>query len=148
VAPLMEAIRLLQGEPMEFWFVGPIQISIPAELQHNPQVKWMGAVPRGETAGYYQQADVFMFRTLSDGFGLTQLEAQAWRLPIVASRFCGEVVEDGVNGVQLREVSGEGIAQVLMGLVREPERLRAMAARSFVSERFSLNTLGAALLDL
>lgn len=148
VAPLLQAIELLGDAPVEFWLIGPVQITVPPAFRDNPRVKWIGPVPRGETAQYYQQADVFIFPTLSDGFGLTQLEAQAWRLPIIASRFCGDVVEDGVNGVRLPEVSGAEIARVLMELMRQPERLSAMAERSFVSDRFSLNSLGAALLDL
>jgi glycosyltransferase involved in cell wall biosynthesis len=55
------------------------------------------AVTHCGTDAFYERADLFLFPTLSDGFGLTNLEAQAWSLPIVASRFCGEVVRDGVN---------------------------------------------------
>jgi len=82
---------------------------------------------------------------LSDGFGLTQLEAQAWRLPVIASRYCGEVVRDQVNGVVLEEVSGEAIAEVIRGLLRAPERLCAMSVRSGVDDRFSLTRLASSL---
>ena len=57
---------------------------------------------------FYKEADVFILPTLSDGFGLTQLEAQSWKLPVIASRHCGEVVRDGENGVVLEEVSAAG----------------------------------------
>ena len=73
---------------------------IPERFRDASGVHWHG--PRGETAArFYREADVFLFPTLSDGFGLTQLEAQAWRLPVIASRFCGDVVQDGVNGLLL-----------------------------------------------
>ncbi len=62
---------------------------------------------------YYRDADVFILPTLSDGFGLTQLEAQAWKLPVIASRYCGEVVRDGFNGVVIEEVTGLRIAEVI-----------------------------------
>ena len=71
-----------------------IQIAVPADLRDHPQVRWAGTVSREDTARYYRDADVFLFPTYSDGFGLTQLEAQAWKLPIIASVFCGAVVED------------------------------------------------------
>ena len=147
VGPLLDAARLLHGEPVEFWFVGPIQIPVPAELKSEARIRWMGVVSRGEVARYYREADLFVFPTFSDGFGLTQLEAQAWKLPLVASRFCGDVVRDGINGVLLREVSAEAIASALLDFVRNPGRLSEMAARSVVDSRFSLNNLGSSLLN-
>lgn len=142
VGALLEAAKLLARENIEFWFVGPAQVPLPGG------VRWFGVVPRVDVDQYYKDADVFIFPTLSDGFGLTQLEAQAWRLPVIASRHCGEVVCDGVNGVILEEVSGKAIAEVLLKLVRSPATLRAMAARSGVDERFSLKTLAATLATL
>ena len=35
VGPLLDAARLLRGEPVEFWFVGPVQIAVPAELKQK-----------------------------------------------------------------------------------------------------------------
>ena len=147
VGPLLDAARLLRGEPVEFWFVGPIQIAVPAELKQEARIRWMGVVSRGDVARYYREADLFVFPTFSDGFGLTQLEAQAWKLPLVASRFCGDVVRDGINGVLLREVSAEAIASALLDFVRNPGRLPEMAARSVVDSRFSLNSLASSLLN-
>ncbi len=127
IAACLEAIEQLTGEPVEFWFVGPLEIEIPAPLRDHPQVRWVGPVPRSQTAHYYQQADVFLFPTLSDGFGLTQLEAQAWGLPIIASQFCGEVVQPGKNGVVLKAVTGVEISSALMDIVNHAEQLQQWA---------------------
>lgn len=145
---LLEAVKLLSGEHVEFWFVGPVQFEVSQELRLHPQVRWFGLVPRSAVGSYYRDADVFIFPTLSDGFGLTQLEAQSWKLPVIASRYCGEVVRDGVNGVVLEEVSGAAIAAVLLRLLRSPEMLDGMAERSGVEERFSLQTLAALLREV
>ena len=144
VGQLLEAVKLLAGEDVEFWFVGPAQIGIP---QH-PKIRSFGVVPRVNVDRYYRNADVFILPTLSDGFGLTQLEAQSWKLPVVASRHCGEVVRDGFNGVVLEEVSAEAIADVLLKFLRSPEVLSAMSERSGVSDRFSLKALASSLQDL
>jgi glycosyltransferase involved in cell wall biosynthesis len=66
-------------------------------------------------------------------------------LPVVASRYCGEVVRDGFNGVILDEVTGQAIAGVLLRLLRSPEMLSAMSVRSGVEERFSLKMLAESL---
>ncbi|HEU0252455.1 MAG TPA: glycosyltransferase family 4 protein, partial [Pyrinomonadaceae bacterium] len=146
VGQLLEAISLLADENIEFWFVGPTQISVPPK-QH-PRVKWLGVAPRADVAGYYKEADVFILPTLSDGFGLTQLEAQSWKLPVIASRHCGEVVCDGENGIVLEEVSSRSIAEALLKLVRSPQTLHDMSMRSGVNERFRLKALGSSLTSL
>ncbi|HJU93396.1 MAG TPA: glycosyltransferase family 4 protein [Pyrinomonadaceae bacterium] len=148
VGHLFDALKLLERENVEFWFVGPTQMSLPSDFRKHARVKWFGVVPRSQVHEYYKKADVFVFPTLSDGFGLTQLEAQSWKLPVVASRHCGEVVCDGVNGVILEEVSGQAIAVVLRQFLRSPEILKAMSTRSGVDDRFSLRKLAASLTDL
>ena len=145
VGQLLEAVELLSGENIEFWFVGPTQIDVPQGLKLHPTVRWFGVAPRVGVSSYYRDADVFILPTLSDGFGLTQLEAQSWKLPVIASRYCGEVVRDDFNGVILEEVSGRSIADALLRLLRAPEKLSAMSVRSGVDERFSLKRLGESL---
>ena len=120
IGPLLDAVRALRGEPIEFLFVGPIQISIPPDLQDDRQVRWIGPVPRSRTAEFYRDADVFAFPTFSDGFGLTQLEAQAWKLPIITTRFCGDVVKDGRNGWLLSDVTASAISTTLRRCLADP----------------------------
>jgi len=124
-----------------------MQITVPEKLKLHPQIRWFGVAPRGAVESYYRDADVFILPTLSDGFGLTQLEAQAWRLPVIASRYCGEVVRDGINGVVLEEVSELAIAEVIGGFLKEPEKLGGMSAKAEI-ESFSLTRLASELSQL
>ena len=145
-AQLLDAAHLLAGEHVEFRLVGPRQIS--ADKERGSRVKWFGAVPRSKVDEFYRDADVFILPTLSDGFGLTQLEAQSWKLPVIASRFCGPVVQHGHNGLILDEVSGESIAATLRELLCSPERLAAMSQQSRISEEFTLESLASSLSQL
>ena len=145
---LLEAARCFANEPVEFWFVGPRDMHVPADLRNAEYVKWFGAVPRTKVDRFYREADVFILPTFSDGFALTQLEAQSWKLPVIASRFCGEVVQHDRNGVLLGEVSATAIAKDLTELLRSPQRLAAMSQHSYVREEFSLNTLASSLSQL
>lgn len=126
----LEAIEELKEEPIEFWFVGSEQINIPVHLKNNPKVLWIGPVSRSEVQSYYQQADVFLFPSLSDGFGLTQLEAQAWKLPIIASRCCGQVVQHHYNGFLLNSSSAQEIAKQLRYCQQHPFELKQMSQNS------------------
>jgi glycosyltransferase involved in cell wall biosynthesis len=148
VARLFDAIRSFNDEPIEFHFVGPIQVSIPEDLKNSPRVCWHGPVSRNHVVAFYQTADVLIFPTLSDGFGLTQLEAQAWSLPIIASRFCGEAVRDGQNGLLFENLTGGTIADVLRQCLANPELLAQLAAGSGNFEGHSLEELGERLFEL
>ncbi len=141
IAALLEAINLLDGYPIEFWIVGPQQITIPPDFQHHRQIHWVGQVNRSETARYYQLADVFLFPTHSDGFGLTQLEAQAWQLPIIASSFCGEVVKNNFNGLVLSEITGTAIADSLVYCFQHPQQLATFSQQAINSSVFNLSHL-------
>ena len=148
VAHLFNAIQSFKDEPIEFWFVGPMQVFIPSGLQNNPRVRWFDVVSRGEVDSFYRKADLLILPTLSDGFGLTQLEAQAWSLPIIASRFCGEVVRDGQNGLLLENLTGETIREVLRQCIANPELLAQLAVGSGNFEIHSLDEVSERLFEL
>jgi glycosyltransferase involved in cell wall biosynthesis len=128
IAETLDAVRLLGGAPAEFWFVGPAGVTPPERDRNDPRLRWIGPVPRGAVHRYYRDADVFLFPTLSDGFGLTQLEAQAWGLPIVASPHCGTVVRHQVDGLLLEVVTGEAIADAIRRCLGDPAALHDMSA--------------------
>lgn len=148
IGPLLEAIRLMQGEPVEFTLAGDIQVDIPADLRHDPRVKWVGAVPREQTKQFYRDADLFVFPTFSDGFGLTQLEAQAWSLPIITTRFCGKVIEDEHNGWLLQVVTPDAISQAIRHACENPKRLHEMSACTAPADSFGLDRIGQQWLDV
>ena len=147
VLELLAAAQKLVEEPIEFCFVGPVLFEIPTSFRSLSSIKWIGISSRSEVARHYKAADVFVFPTHSDGFGLTQLEAQSWKLPIVASRYCGEVVRDGLNGLILAELSADEIAGSLLRLLHNPQLLQRMSDQSCVPERCSLEALSSSLLN-
>jgi glycosyltransferase involved in cell wall biosynthesis len=148
VARLLEAARTLRHEPVEFWMVGPVQVANTRTIADNAQVKWFGPVTRGQAAEKFRAADVFILPTLSDGFAITQLEAQAHGLPIISSRFCGTVVESGRNGLILEEPSAACIAASIRDCIANPRRLQNFAAASRVANEFKIDALAHRLQEL
>jgi len=148
VSEILSAVELLEGEPVLFEMVGPMQMEIPDKFRIHPQVHWFGSVPRADTPRHYKAADLFLFPTHSDGFGLTQLEAQAWQLPLIASRFCGNVVRHDVNGLLLSDITGASIAEAVLHCIRHPERLSSWSKSAVIGPQYSLNSIGAQLSDL
>lgn len=137
---VLEAAEELIAEPVRFVIVGGGSDLTEPRLAAN--VEWVGPVPREEVSRYYREADVFLLPTLSDGFALTQLEASAWKLPLVVSRHCGEVVAHGGNGIVLPETSAAAIARALSGLVSDPSGLQRLSDAADPLDRFSLAAVG------
>jgi glycosyltransferase involved in cell wall biosynthesis len=148
VARLLEVARMLRDEPIEFWMVGPVEIANVGAIVDAGRVKWFGPVTRNKAAEFYRNADVFILPTLSDGFAITQLEAQAYGLPVISSRFCGNVVENGVNGMILEEPIAPCIAAAVRNCIAHPDRLQRLAAASRVREEFKIDTLAHRLQEL
>jgi glycosyltransferase involved in cell wall biosynthesis len=148
VARLLEAARILRDEPVEFWMVGPIEITNGSTVAAAGRVKWFGPATRKQAAEFYRDADVFILPTLSDGFAITQLEAQAHGLPIIASKFCGKVVENGLNGIILEEPSTGCIAHAVRDCIANPDRLEELACASNVPDKFTIQALAHQQQDL
>jgi glycosyltransferase involved in cell wall biosynthesis len=112
IGRLLDAMRLLRDEPFELIMAGPSEID-PSAWADLPKVHWMGPIARSEVSLVYRSADVFILPTLSDGFALTQLEAQAHGLLVIASSHCGSVVVPDVNGWILSDTEAATICEVL-----------------------------------
>ena len=141
VARLLEAARMLQDQPVEFWIVGPVRITNSKVIARDMRLKWFGPATWKQVAEKYRAADVFILPTLSDGFAITQLEAQAHSLPIIASKFCGKVVESGRNGIILEEPTDTSIAAAIRDCIADPNRLQNLAAASYVANEFMIDAL-------
>jgi glycosyltransferase involved in cell wall biosynthesis len=148
VGQLFDAIITLKDAPVEFTIAGPLMLKIPDEISSMANVRFLGPVDQKTAEALYQASDIFLFPTLSDGFGLTQLEALGYGLPIISSKNCALVTEDRVSGLVLNDVSPECIAEAIMELVRDPDLLARLKANACVPDRFQPRHLAPALLAL
>ena len=139
---------MLRDEPVEFWMVGPVQIANVETLTRDARTKWFGPVTRNQAAERYRAADIFILPTLSDGFAITQLEAQAYGLPIISSTFCGRVVESGRNGIILEEPNAASIANAIRDCIANPSRLQQFVAASRLPDEFTIDAFARRLQEL
>jgi glycosyltransferase involved in cell wall biosynthesis len=142
VARLLEAARMLRDEPVEFWLVGPVEIANATAIVDAGRVKWFGPVARNQATEFYRDADVFILPTLSDGFAITQLEAQAHGLPLIVSSCCGDVVQHNTNGLLLNDPSVELIASAIRFCLQNLSELARFSRCSTVRENYSVTRLG------
>jgi glycosyltransferase involved in cell wall biosynthesis len=146
---LLAAARQLEREPIHFDVVGPVGISREAVSSAPGNVTFHGRTGRDEAAAWYRQSHVFVLPTLSDGFAITQLEAMAHGLPVVATPNCGEVVNDGADGFIVPARNADALADVFRRYLAQPELLPAQsAAASVKAGQFTLERLAKNLAQL
>jgi glycosyltransferase involved in cell wall biosynthesis len=87
-------------------------------------VRFLGHVPQADLPALYSAADLFVFPSLYEGFGLPALEALACGTPVVASNVSAvpEVVGDAA--LQVSPLDVEAMADAMERLLRD-DRLRS-----------------------
>lgn len=149
IAYLAEAARMLREQKFhcEICAVGPID---SPELKTNPAFEgpnYVGQVPREEVKQEFARADVFVFPTLTDGFGIVLLEALFAGLPIICTRNCGDVVRDGVNGRIVPSHDSKALAEAICEIVGNRKLRKSMSQEALaMREQFSLSAYGQRLL--
>jgi len=85
-----------------------------------------------EMVHYYHSADVLIFPTLQDVFGIVVMEAMASGLPILISIYAGarELVTESKNGYLFDATNIINIKQAIMKAYREKEKLCQMGEAS------------------
>jgi glycosyltransferase involved in cell wall biosynthesis len=146
---LIEAARMLSGHPITVTVVGPLRIQDEAVRSVPSSVEFKGRVPRDKTSEYYRWADVFVLPTVSDGFALTQLEAMAHGLPVIATPNCGRVVHDGQDGFLVPARDAEALADAIATLSDDRGRIQKMARRALsTAQEYTINRVADELMSI
>jgi glycosyltransferase involved in cell wall biosynthesis len=133
-----------------FEFIAAGANSLDAEfLSHQSwPVSFRGHVAWPELQALMRSCHALVFPTLSDGFGLVQLEAMSQGLPVISTGDCGAVVEDGISGFIIPAKNADAIADRLLRLRRDADLHRAMSANALLrSEDFALDRIAPIFLD-
>ena len=102
-----------------------------------PHVHFLGALSGAPLAQAYCSADVFVFPSRTDTFGLVMIEAMACGTPVIGVRrgSVGEVVSDGLTGYSAS--SPEGLAD----LVGAALKLDRQTVRNEAEKKFGYRTM-------
>jgi glycosyltransferase involved in cell wall biosynthesis len=113
-------------------------------------VRLHGQVPFGSLVAHYAACDVFCLPSLQEGFGLVFLEAMAAGKPVVGCR--GSAVEELIRpdetGLLAPPRDPDGLADVLLALLRDPQRRRRLGmAGPSIARRYDQIPVARRLLD-
>lgn len=95
-------------------------------MHHVPQVYFEGFQPLERLPQYYAIADVFVFPTLTDTWGLVMNEAMSCRLPVISSSQAGasaDLILEGMNGYTYEPTDVDRLVHLMKKLLdNEPLR--------------------------
>jgi glycosyltransferase involved in cell wall biosynthesis len=136
----IDASLVLAGE-------GP-QLELAARAVGQP-VRFLGRVSENDKWQLYDSADVLLFGSTLEGFGLVVAEAQSRGVPVVAAAgtATAEALDPGASGL-LVAPEPEAFAAAVRELA-DPERRAAMAARAReFAQRFDWDACAAGVADI
>ncbi|PRH89239.1 hypothetical protein C5L14_01190 [Labrys okinawensis] len=113
-------------------------IGLPADLlaPADDAIRFHGARPRAELFRAFEQADILVFPSLADGFGMVVAEAMAHGLPVIVTDMAGAAdLVTPENGLVIPSADTEALTQTLAWCLDNRERLQAMRTAALEAAR-------------
>jgi glycosyltransferase involved in cell wall biosynthesis len=166
ISPRKNHVRLLRAfehvyksiPDAELIFAGYVRKNVPQFkatldeiLKRNEGIKIRvcGYVSDADVKSLYEEADVFVYPSLYEGFGLPVLEAMACGCPIIASNITAlpEVVGDA--GLLVDPYDVEALAKAMLTVLNDDDLKREMSKKSIAqARRFSWENTCSAYISL
>jgi glycosyltransferase involved in cell wall biosynthesis len=121
--------------------------ALAAELGITDDVVFVGGIPLHETVNFYRAADVFVYPSLNETFGLPILEAMACGCPVVTSDTSAMPETAGGAALLADPVVPESIARAIVEAAGvDRDRMRDNGLRR--AAEFTWGATGASTLDV
>ncbi|NLK95029.1 MAG: glycosyltransferase [Clostridiales bacterium] len=112
------------------------------ELGINTKVSFLGFLGKESIVDFYNKLDIAVFPSRQESFGVAALEAQASRVPVVASDAPGfnDTVIDGKTGFIFKNSNLDELTDKIEKLIDDKNLRNSMGdnGRQFVKERYEL----------
>ena len=112
---------------------------------NHPRLQCVGSIPYQQMPALYQNADILLFPTVREGFGLAAAEAMACGLPVVATNCSSlpELIDNGKGGFLCPIGNVDAFAEKIDLLAENPELRREMGDynRAKVESMFTLERM-------
>lgn len=138
--PLLEACALLKNQgycDYTLLIVGDGEQREELEIfvknrDLSEQVTWAGWVEYGRLGAYFRQADVFVFPTYEDVWGMVVPEALVLGKPILCSKgaAAAELLVEGENGYIFDPNNPEELAESMRRFIDTPDLIASMGRKS------------------
>ena len=136
---LIDAMRHVQEAKLVIIGDGPEKQNLMNQAA-GLNIEFLGAIPHHELPKYFNNADIFVNPSLSEGFGLVCAEALSCGTPVIATDLPAirDIVQDGVNGLIFEQKNSKMLAEKIIYLLNNPDKMQEMGknGRKFVEENF------------
>ncbi|NQE37122.1 glycosyltransferase family 4 protein [Microcoleus asticus] len=109
------------------------------ECDFEEQVTWAGWVDYGNLGAYFQQADIFVFPTFEDVWGMVVPEAMVLGKPVLCSNGAAscELIMSGENGYIFDPSSAKELADKMQSFLENPDLIKSMGecSRQIISQK-------------
>lgn len=125
---LLEAFQQLKLPDTELLLIGGMAGGEALLKKYKGTYTYFPFLPHKELTRFYQEADLFVFPSLLDSFGMVVIEAMACGTPVIVSEHTGakDAVRNGMDGyiVPIRDV--EGLKQRILYLYQNRDQIEYM----------------------
>lgn len=116
-----------------------------SQLGLSKQASITGYASKSQVKQYLHDADLFVFPSLYEGWGMAVVEAVAAGVPVVMSDVgcAGELIVHDKTGVVFEDASAQGIYDALSNAIAQPQKLYQMgkAAQAKLENKYQKETL-------
>jgi glycosyltransferase involved in cell wall biosynthesis len=156
---LLNAILELRNRGMKprvlLFGKGPLQSQLDQFIEQNQlaeQVQIRGPLVQDELLKLLQASDLFVFPSVSEGFGMALGEAMCLGLPVIASDLPGiaSLVEHGKSGLLVLPANPALLAEAMEQLIlsRGLRETLAAAGQQRIAQNFSIQRIAAQILGV
>lgn len=136
---LRDHVLVLAGTPG--WLNDELH-GLPASLGVRERVKFLGYVDDEALPVLYSAAEVFVYPSLYEGFGLPVLEAMSCGAPVITSNVSSLPEVAGDAGVLVDPRDADALARAMATVLRDPGLIASMRVRSRArAQSFSLERM-------
>ena len=125
---VIQALKKIKNDKIRLVLVGNVQNTIRNMAKNDNRIIFKGYIPHENVHLEYQKADLFIFPSLSDGFGFAPLEAMSYGVPCMVTNTSGisDIIDNGENGFIIKASSSEEIREKIEWCYRERVKLKEM----------------------
>jgi glycosyltransferase involved in cell wall biosynthesis len=147
---LLEAWKRAALPDAELRLIGPLRLAKPFLDRYAGLFTHLPPIPRAELGRHYAEADLLVFPTLGDGFGLVIQEAMCTGTPVLTTTASGgpECITDGVDGWIVPPGDVDALVARLRAAAADRDATRAVGLRARArAERWTWRDATAAAID-
>ena len=96
-------------------------------------VVFHGWIKQSTLSSYYKSADICVFPSRHEGFGIVILEAMASGIPVIASDIPSfrEIISDGIDGRLFKSEDADALSKAVIALYQDPHLRKELSHNAF-----------------